>query len=94
MSIKNVMLSGVVLALVVSGGVALDAVTAPDARAAACWGQITQTKGKNYGGCGSAKHFNRLKSGTMKWGSVAGTNRWSYESACWANIAQYGMVRA
>jgi hypothetical protein len=27
------------------------------------------------------------------WGSVAGTNRWSYESACWVNIAQYGMVR-
>jgi hypothetical protein len=30
----------------------------------------------------------------MKWGNVVGANKWSYEAACWTNIAQYGMARA
>ena len=26
--------------------------------------------------------------------AVVGGNQWSFQTACWANIAQYGMVRA
>ncbi len=94
MSIKNVLLGATVLGTVVVGGVAVDTAAAPEAKATACWGQITASKGKNYTGCGRARHFNRLASGTMKWGSVASDHAWSYEQACWSNIAQYGMVRA
>ncbi|TDN41631.1 hypothetical protein EDF64_11728 [Curtobacterium flaccumfaciens] len=94
MSIKNVLLGATVLGTVVAGGIALDSATAPDANAASCWRQVTQSKGKNDSGCGRAQHFNRLKSGAMKWGNVVGGNQWSFQTACWANIAQYGMVRA
>ena len=94
MSIKNVMLGVVVLAIVGAGGVAVDTAAATDASAATCWRQVTQSKGKNDSGCPKARHFNRLKNGTLKWGNVVGGNRWSYEAACWTNIAQYGMVRA
>ncbi|ROP74717.1 hypothetical protein [Curtobacterium sp. PhB115] len=94
MSIKNVLLGMTVFAIVGAGGVAVDTVTATDASAATCWRQVTQSKGKYDSGCPKAQHFNRLKSGTLKWGNVVGGNRWSYEAACWTNIAQYGMVRA
>jgi hypothetical protein len=94
MSIRNVVLGAVVLGSVVGGGIAVDTVTAPEASAAACWRKVTQSMGFNESGCGRAQHFNRLKSGTMKRGIVVGANKWSYEAACWTNIAQYGMARA
>lgn len=92
--ITKFVLGAAIIGTVVSGGIALDAAVAPEASAAACWGQITQTKGKNYTGCGSARHFNILRNGTTKTGNKAGANTWSYETACWAGINQYGMVRA
>lgn len=94
MSIKNVMLGALVLGTVVSGGVVVDAATATEAKAAACWGQITLTKGKNYTGCGRAAHFNIIKNSTKKFGNTVGANAWSYEALCYANVTQYGMVRA
>ncbi|WIE58648.1 hypothetical protein DEI96_003225 [Curtobacterium sp. MCLR17_031] len=94
MSIKNVVLAAVVLGSVVGGGIAVDTVTAPEASAATCWRKVTQSTGFNESGCGRAQHFNRLRSGTMKWGNVVGGNKWSYQAACWTNIAQYGMTRA
>lgn len=94
MLVHKLMLGALVLGSVITGGVAIDAASAPDASAAACWGQITQTKGKNYTGCGNAQHFNRLSNGKMFYGNRAGANAWSTEAACYTNIAQYGMVRA
>ncbi|GAA3340595.1 hypothetical protein GCM10017714_20960 [Curtobacterium pusillum] len=94
MSIKNVVLGAVVLGTVVAGGVAVDTASAPEAKAAACWGQITLTQGKNYTGCGRAQHFNRFKNGTYAWGNIVGSNAWSRQKLCYANVAQYGMVRA
>lgn len=94
MSIKNVMLGVAVLGVVVSGGVAVDTATAPEAKAAGCWGQVTVTQGKNYSGCGPAQHFNRFKKGTYAWGNVVGSNSWSRQAFCYTNVAQYGMVRA
>lgn len=93
MLVQKVILGALVLGSIVTGGVALDIASAPDANAA-CWGQITQTKGKNYTGCGTAQHFNRLSNGKMFYGNRAGANAWSTEAMCYTNIAQYGMVRA
>ncbi|MBT2502746.1 hypothetical protein [Curtobacterium sp. ISL-83] len=92
--IGNVVLGVTVLGTVLAGGVAVDAATAPEAKAAARWGQITQTQGKNYTGCGKAQHFNRFKNGTFAWGNVVGANAWSKQKLCYANISQYGMARA
>lgn len=93
--LKNMVLSAAIVGAVLAGGVAVDSAAAPDASAAgACWGQITQSKGKNYTGCGRAQHFNKLGNGAIKLGNVAGANTWSFEKACWAGIAQYGMIRA
>jgi hypothetical protein len=93
--LKNIVLGAAVVGTVLTGGVAVDTVAAPEASAAgACWGQITQSQGKNYTGCGRAQHFNKLRSGAIKLGNVAGANSWSFEKACWVGIAQYGMIRA
>jgi hypothetical protein len=94
MNISKVLLGAAVIGTIVSGGVALDTATAPEAKAAACWGQITLTKGKNYTGCGVAAHFNIINNKTKKFGNNAGANSWSYETLCYANVTQYGMVRA
>jgi hypothetical protein len=91
--ITKLMLGIAVIGTVLSAGVALDTATAPDAKAAACWGQITQTKGKNYTGCGIARHFNRISNKDLKYGNNAGANTWSYEPLCYAHVTQYGMVR-
>ncbi|MBY0177825.1 hypothetical protein [Curtobacterium herbarum] len=74
-------------------GVAIGTATAADAEATACWGQITQMKGKNYTGCGMAHHFNRINNKDLKYGNNAKANTWSYEPLCYANVTQYGMVR-
>lgn len=93
MTITKLLLGAALVGTVVSGGIALDTASAPEANAAACWGQITQTKGKNYTGCGTAHHFNRINNKTLKYGNNAGANTWSYEPLCYANVTQYGMVR-
>lgn len=93
MSIKNALLGAIVSGLVVTGGVAVDVVSAPRAEAAACWGQITPTKGKNYTGCGRAQHFNLLSSGKYAWGNKVGANTWSQQVVCYPNVSKYGMVR-
>jgi hypothetical protein len=74
-------------------GVAIDTATAAEAEATACWGQITQTKGKNYTGCGMAHHFNRINNKDLKYGNNAKANTWSFEPVCYAHVTQYGMVR-
>ncbi|NII40785.1 hypothetical protein E9228_001421 [Curtobacterium flaccumfaciens] len=94
MVITKVMLGLALVGTLMSAGVAVDAVTAPGAEAAACWGQITQSQGKNYTGCGSAQHFNVLRNGQIKLGNVARVNSWSRQKACWVGISKYGMVRA
>lgn len=91
--ISKFVLGAAIVGTVISGGVALDAAAGPKASAAACWGQITATKGKNYTGCGTAHHFNRINNRDMKYGNNAGSNTWSYELLCYANVTQYGMVR-
>jgi hypothetical protein len=91
--ISKFVLGAAIIGTVVSGGIALDVAKAPEAEAAACWGQITQIKGKNYTGCGRAVHFNIIKNSTKKYGNIAGANTWSYEPLCYANVTQYGMVR-
>ncbi|MFZ6992783.1 hypothetical protein ACO0E1_12915 [Curtobacterium sp. RRHDQ66] len=93
MTITKLLLGAALVGAVVSGGIALDTASAPEANAAACWGQITQTKGKNYTGCGMAHHFNRIDNKILKYGNNAGANTWSYEPLCYANVTQYGMVR-
>jgi hypothetical protein len=92
--ITKLMLGIAVIGTVMSAGVALDTATAPDAEAAACWGQITQTKGKNYTGCGKAAHFNIINNSKKKFGNIVGAYAWSSETLCYANVTQYGMVRA
>lgn len=91
---KKLLISTALVGIVISGGVAFDAVSAPEATASACWGQITQTKGKNYTGCGRAVHFNIIKNSTKKYGNTVGANAWSFEKLCYPNVTQYGMVRA
>jgi hypothetical protein len=94
MVIKKLMLGLAVVGTLVSAGVAVGAANAPSAEAAACWGQITQSQGKNYTGCGNAQHFNVLRNGQIKLGNVARANSWSRQKACWVGISKYGMVRA
>ncbi|WIB27059.1 hypothetical protein [Curtobacterium sp. MCSS17_015] len=94
MMVSKLILGVASVGTVLSAGVAVDAATAPGAEARACWGQITQSQGKNYTGCGVAQHFNRLSNGLVKLGNRAGANSWSRESFSWAGIAQYGMIRA
>jgi hypothetical protein len=91
--ITKFVLGAAIIGTVVSGSIALDVAKAPEARAAACWGQITQTMGKNYTGCGTARHFNRINNRDLKYGNNAKSNTWSYEKACYVNVTQYGMVR-
>jgi hypothetical protein len=91
---KKLLISTALVGIVVSGGIALDAASATEATAAACWGQITQTKGKNYTGCGRAAHFNIINNSKKKFGDAVGANTWSFEKLCYANVTQYGMVRA
>jgi len=91
----KLILGAVVVGTVVSGGVAVDSAMAPEANAAACWGQITQSKGKNYTGCGAARHFVAVGASLqIKTGNRATANKWSYEPVCWAGIRKYGMVRS
>ncbi len=94
--LKKIVLGAAVVGTVLAGSVAVDTVAAPESSAAAaCWGQITQSKGKNYTGCGAARHFNAIgKNLSIRWGSRAGANQWSYESACWSDIRKYGMARS
>lgn len=91
---KKLLVSTALVGIVVSGGIALDAASATEATATACWGQITQTKGKNYTGCGRAVHFNIIRNSTKKFGNTVGADAWSFERLCYANVTQYGMVRA
>lgn len=93
----KMILGAVVVGTVVSGGVAVDSAMAmaTEANAAACCGQITQTKGKNYTGCGAARHFVAVGASLhIKTGNRATANKWSYEPVCWAGIRKYGMVRS
>jgi hypothetical protein len=93
MTITKVLLGAAVIGTIVTGGIAVDSASAPEAQAAS-WGQITVFKGKNFTGCGRAAHFNIIGGRSKKFGETVGSNKWSHEYYCYANVTHWGMVRA
>lgn len=93
MSIKNVLLGAAVLGAVVAGGVAVDTVTAPEAKAA-CYGSVSIWKGKNVSCKGNARHWDAIKNKDPRYGKWVGKGKWSEQTACWANVVSYGMTAA
>lgn len=91
MIITKLLLGAALVGTVVSGGIALDAASAPEANAAACYGSVSTWKGKN-NSCSSARHWDAIKNSNAKYGAWVGRAQWSQQSACWANVVSYGMT--
>lgn len=89
--ITKFVLGAAVIGTVVSGGIALDVVRAPEAKAAACYGSVSIWKGKN-NTCSSARHWDAIKNSNAKYGAWVGKGKWSQQNACWANVVSYGMT--
>ncbi|MBF4589332.1 hypothetical protein [Curtobacterium sp. VKM Ac-1395] len=89
--ITKFVLGAAIIGTVVSGGIALDVVRAPEAKAAACYGSVSIWKGKN-NTCSSARHWDAIKNSNAKYGAWVGKGKWSQQNACWANVVSYGMT--
>ncbi|WP_146244203.1 hypothetical protein [Curtobacterium sp. MCBD17_032] len=89
--VTKTVLGLVVVATIISGGLAVDAAAAPAADAAACYGSVSLLKGKN-NTCSSARHWNAIRNAKSKYGDWVGRSRWSSQRACWANVVSYGMT--
>jgi hypothetical protein len=94
MNISKVLLGAAVIGTIVSGGIALDTATAPEAKAAACYGSVSIWKGKNNTCSKDARHWDAIKNKPTRYGKWVGKGRWSEQTACWANVVSYGMTVA
>jgi hypothetical protein len=92
MTITKVLLGAAVIGTIVTGGVAVDAASAPEAKAAACYGSVSTWKGKNVSCAKQARHWDSIKNAPSKYGAWVGKGAWSSQSACWANVTSYGMT--
>lgn len=89
--LKNFVLGAAVVGTVLAGGVVADAATAPEARAASCYGSVSIWKGKN-NTCSSARHWDVIRNSGTRYAAWAARSRWSQQNVCWANVVSYGMT--
>jgi hypothetical protein len=91
MSITRMLLGAAVIGTIASGGIVLDSVAAPEA-SAACYGSVTQMKGKNVSCPSTARHWNVIKNHGTEYGLWVGKGSWSQQKLCWANVVSVGMT--
>jgi hypothetical protein len=90
MTITKVLLGAAVFGTIVTGGIAVDSASAPEAQAA-CYGSVSIWKGKN-NSCSSARHWDAIKNSSPHYGKWVTKGLWSQQTACWANVVSYGMT--
>jgi hypothetical protein len=89
--ITKLVLGAAVVGAVLSGSLAVDTATAPEAKAGTCYGSVSLLKGKN-NTCSSARHWNAIRNAKSRYGDWVGRSRYSVQKACWANVVSYGMT--